>query len=277
MLHATHGATAQPLTGADREDPERRPVRLLVPTARRDDWYLTPQATLLASDLGINRHTTNDELKQLAASSGDTRATLAEITQLRDGLATPRDVKEAREWGFIVRANEYENTEELDDDPTKNLGWWWVYDPYRTESRFERRARYLADQRLVDTKGLARLYCRAYPTIRNLKINTALARDVVADKPGARAAATQKFLSQNPGYSESHAAAAALASARRFVLRGAPLPAARGGQSDLFTVSSGLNAARVGTRLDEWYEFAEVLQSGRPRGARTRNKTKTPA
>lgn len=255
---------------------EVRPVRALIPTERRGDFYVSLQDTMLAASLGITRHTADDELDHIANGNTYPGATaaqfLTQITAIRNGLAIPRDVDEAREWGFVLPITEHENHEETDDDENKRLGWWWGYDLTRFETREQRRERYLADQRRVDTKGLARLFCRKYGTVSKLKVNTDTARKVIADTGDARARAAARFRSEKPGYTGSDAQLIPLliAAAHRTVLRGTPQTVDKAGQSGLFLVCDGLKTGRTTKKLNEWYCYTKGYSTGRPSGSSTR-------
>lgn len=88
---------------------ETRPMRLFVPTERRSDYWLPLEDTLRASDLGITRQTTDEELNELVDQAREmlTSAGLTEdpsfwMYRIRDALRHPRDIIEAREWGFRI-------------------------------------------------------------------------------------------------------------------------------------------------------------------------------
>lgn len=257
---------------------EVRPVRLLVPTVRRGDYYVSPEDTLIAANLGITRATTDEQLLAITRQYEPRRTeALRQFTVIRDGLAHPRDIAEAFQWGLVVPITAHENSEEENDDPTKRLGWWWVYDLTRYETREQRRERYLNDKRLVDTKGLARLFCRSYLTTRDLKVATDTARKVIADAPGARMRAVTRFRNENPGYdgTDTQLIKLLIERAHDTLVRGTPVPADVGGQSDLFAVSTGLKTGRTTKKLDEWYCYTKGVPTGRPRGAATRHWKKS--
>lgn len=263
---------------------EVRPVRLLVPATRRSHLFLPQRDTLLASDLGITRLTTDDELSALVSQAdAATMAVfqnlgivepLAYLTRLRNALAQPRDIAEAAAWGYKVPTNIHENREEYNPNPNLRLGWFWVYDLTRTETRDQRRERYLADMRLVDTKGLARLFCRRYTTLKGLKADTDRAREIVEDDDKRRRLA-RDMVKNNRGLTVERADELLLKDAWDVVFKGTPERADRAGQSDLFTVASGIQAGRDTGRLDEWYEFHQVKQTGRPPGSRTKKRKTT--
>lgn len=271
--------TAHP-TGTTRQAPatvETRPVRLLVPTLRRGTYFLSLEDTLRASDLGITRHTTNVELRAMVSKADPSEAasTKAYLNKLRDGLRHPRDIDEAREWGFHVPVNEQENSEELDPDPRKRLGWWWVYDPTRGETREQREERYLADQRLVDMKGYARVICRAYVTVKDRHGKSVHFRKVISDEGGYRTDMVSRIVANAHQLGVTTVTAKAvenelLTKARKGILKAMPNPADRAGQSNLWTVAQAIRDGRNQTRLDFWYEFNKISQSGRPRGSKNR-------
>jgi hypothetical protein len=272
-------ATADP-TGGRNTAPatttqEKRPVRLLVPTRRRSDYWLPLEDTLRASDLGITRHTTDAELEALVAEYGQTSFVTYrdDLYRLRDALRIPRDIAEARAWGFTVP--EDENEEESHDDPRRRLGWWWVYDPIRTETREERRDRYRSDRRMIDTKGFARAICRAYITTKDLKAKSDHFRKVV-DDAAYRTDLVRTILAANPSTTAQHVEQSLLAEANDFLLKAMPPRRDRAGQSDQWHVSDALDNGRLTGRLNEWYEHESIKQTGRPRGSKTRNRrTKT--
>lgn len=267
---ATNTAAVQNTTATKEET---RPVRLLVPTRRRSDYWLSHEDTLRASDLGITRHTTDDELEQIVTEFGQTEFVTYrdDLFRLRDGLRVPRDVAEARAWGFDVPITAAENAEELSDDTRKRLGWWWVYDPNRTETRQQRRQRYLADQRLVDMKGFARVVCRAYITVKDRKFESDNIRKVLDDVEYRRDLAAT-IAQENPAVTAAQAEQKLLAKAREDVLKAMPPRRDRAGQSDQWSVADAARYGRDTERLDEWYEYNKIKQTGRPLGAKTRNR-----
>jgi len=180
-MQVTADSTETPVSGTNAE--ETRPVRLLVPTLRRSDQFMSADDASNADQLGITRRTTEDELDALTTAASEiaeyANEPIRHLRRLRDALRHPRDIAEAREWGYLVP--EDENREELSPDPRKRLGWWWVYDPERAETRAERRVRYRGDERLIDTKGFARVVCRAYITTKDLKFESDGIRKAIAD------------------------------------------------------------------------------------------------
>lgn len=263
MLTAKTAAAEPPATTAD--DTELRPVRLLVPLERASAYYLSETATLLAADLGITRDTTDTELRSIARTLPGADQ-LAMVRRLRQGLNTPRDVDEARDWGYTVPVSKHENS-----DPTAT--WWWCYHPDQHETRTERSDRYLADERLVDIRGMAALLGRERTTIRDWKVATDFARDVIANRRDARTRAMERFRKDNPNYPGDDTALLSLllSKARKDVDKGTPLPFGRAGQSDFFTVASVLETGRLRKKLNQWFEYATVKQTGRPPGSTTRN------
>lgn len=286
MLETARGdATAQPPADqADDNEPqstrfvvptriivptELRPARFLVPTKRRTDYFMSPELTLFASDLGIRRTTTDAQLTRIAKRLSTDLEQLPKLTQMRDSLRHPRDIEDARAWGLEIPVNEFENSQEFDENPNERLGWWWVYDLKNPETRIQRRERYLGDTRLMDTKGMARIYSRSRVTVRDHKVATDRARDYIANIPGARQEQIAKFLRENPGYPSAGLEQKLLDRARRRAAKGTPRAFDKAGQSDLFRVGDVINAARIGKRLNEWYEHADPKQEGRPVGSRT--------
>jgi hypothetical protein len=282
VLDTAH-ATAAPTTDAPDAHTTTQPVRMLVPTTRRSHLFLPEPDTLRASDLGITRHTTDEELDTIAADlelAGDQAVTfmtgrggtLADnLHRLRDALAQPRDIDEAEEWGLHIPITEWENAEEENPNPNKRLGWWWVYDLNRRETRQQRRARYQLDHRLVDTKGLARLLCRAYHTTKGLKASAAWARGIL-DDVDFRTEEAGRYSDKNPhlALSTEDAARELVAKATKMLLKATAAPVERAGQSDLFDVWASLDAGRVSELLNEWYAYNRKKQTGRPKGSRTR-------
>ncbi len=250
---------------------EMRPLRFLVPTTRRGTYHVSPEQTLTASDLGITRRTTDRQLTRIADRQ-DHHHTLASLWAIRDGLRRPRDITEAREWGFVVPVTEHENREELETKGYLRLGWWWVYDPEHYETEQQRFYRYMADERPITVKGLARVACRALFTCRDIHNDTITARGVIADTPGVRDTALKRFLNENPGYDGTvdQARALVLQNAREFVLKGTPEPVDAADEKDMFTVADVLTWANKTRKLNQWYEWTKGTQTGRPAGSRTR-------
>jgi len=255
---------------------ETRPVRMLVRTHRDNDLYLPEPDTLRAADLGISRHTTDVELLTILEQLGDDHhtvfpgvdagAVLAEMTWLRDCLAQPRDIAEARAWGCDIPINGLENWQE--NEPRQELGWWWVYDPARQETREQRKARYMRDRRLVDTKGLARILCRAHPSIKSLKSITEGARTSLENPAQLRGLAVT-FVAQNPDLTIEEATAILRADAEKVVSKGTPKIALSYPKLDLFYVNDAFQNGNATTRLNKWYEFNKLPQPGRPPGSTT--------
>lgn len=251
--------------------PATWPVRLLVPTQRLSDYWLSLPDTLRASDLGITRHTTDQQLDAIVADVGQTSfaAYRDDLLRLRDALRHPRDIAEAREWGFDIPRKE--NAEEFAPNPRKRLGWWWVYDPNRTETLEQRGARYLSDERVIDMRGFARVVGRAYITIKDLKFEGDNVR-VLLENPAhldemARAAAGDETV-----ITVDDAKATMTLKAREDVLKALPPRRGRAGQSDLWWVCDAIKFGRLTGRLGESYARNNIKQTGRPRGARTRNR-----
>lgn len=282
---------------AAKDTDERRPVRLLVPQVRRDDFFLSPQDTLRASDLGITRLTTDAQLKHLFRSiPHDDRKTWfpgipaglipAELIRLRNALDTPRDIHEAFAWGFTAPIEE--NDEEYNAQMSgaeidahnaklsaqdirdglkiyrkKALGWWWVHSPTRTETRDEREARYLSDDRLVDTMGFARISLRAYVTIKDIKHKSARYRNMLHDTNFLMQLA-RELHEDVPMFSVQEHAARMRAEAEEGLLKATPIPFTRAGQSDLWRVSDAFHNSRQMSRIDQWGGYADIKQIGRP-------------
>lgn len=177
---------------------ERRPVRLLVPTERRTIWYVPQEDTLRAADLDLSRDTDDGQLarmvpgaRKMLKTAGLTEDPEAYLRRIRDGLRHPRDIAEARAWGMVVP--EEQNVEEFDPRPTRRTGWWWVLDPTRTETRDEREARLLADTRLLDMKGVARVWQRKYITVKDFKVESERVRRMLREPSFLRAEAIKRL------------------------------------------------------------------------------------
>jgi hypothetical protein len=262
---------------------ERRPVRLLVPKARTTMWYVPEVDTLRAYDLGLTRDTDDGELAgmirpaaQMLRSAGLTEDPEAYLRRIRDGLRHPRDVEEAYAWDMIVP--EDQNKEEFEADPRKRTGWYWVLDPTRSETQPERQARLLADRRMIDMKGAARILQRTYITTKDHKVESDRVRKVLRDPEFLRAEAlkrVERALAKDIHLDIDTAVAEELAYAKKFVVKAMPARRARHGQSDVWYVSDICETGRATTRLDEWYEYNRVRQTGRPVGSRTRRRTRT--
>jgi hypothetical protein len=272
MLATTADTAGIPIPATDAS--ETRPVRLLVPTVRRNDYWLSPEDTLRASDLGVTRHTSDEELDGLVDAAADLLVAVSSedpatwLRRIRDMLRSPRDIAEAHQWGFIVPREE--NIQEFDTNARKRLGWWMVYDPKHTETRAQRRARYLADQRLIDMKGFARVLGRAYITVKDLKFEADEIRRILENEEYRLEKAAE--LATELGVSVEEAAAQLRAKADEDILKAMPVRRDRAGQSDLWFVSDAMRNGRDNTRLDEWYERNTIRQSGRPKGSRTKNR-----
>jgi hypothetical protein len=261
---------------------ETRPVRMLVRTHRDNDLYLPESDTLRAADLGISRHTTDAQLLAIREQLGDdcrtvfpgvdADAVLAEMTWLRDCLAQPRDITEARAWGLDIPNNELENWQET--KPGQELDWWWVYDPNRQETRDQRKARYMHDRRLVDTKGLARILCRSYPTVKSLKSVTEAARTSL-DHAEQLHALAETFVAQNPALTIEEATAILRADAEQVVSKGTPKIAFSYPKVDLFYANEAFRNGNDTTRLNSWFEFNKLPQTGRPPGSKTTRTRRT--
>jgi hypothetical protein len=259
---------------------ERRLVRLLVPKERRTIWYVPQEDTLRAADLGLTRHTDDGALMRMVRScakmlnaAGMTEDSEAYLRRIRDGLRHPRDFTEARDWGMVFPKDQ--NAEEFGPDSAKRTGWYWVLDPGRYETRDEREARLLADTRMVDMKGAARILQRKYITVKDFKVESDRVRRMLRDPGFLREEAAKKVERQaRKGIVLSLEAAVdgELAYARKFVHKAMPPRRDRNGQSDVWYVSDMCRVGRATTRLDEWYEFNVVLQTGRPPGSRTQNR-----
>lgn len=269
-------ADSAPRETAPATEVATRPMRLLVPTERRDDFFLSYEDTLRASDLGITRHTTDAELDQLRSEAeyvlglaGLTEEPSFWLCRIRDALRHPRDIAEARAWGFTVPHGE--NKEEFSEDPRRRLGWWWVYDPERVETRAQRQARYEADHRLIDMKGYARCTLRAYITTKDRKVRSDAIRRILED-PAYRAEKVAVYVEHNPDLTAEKADEMLLAEARQDILKAMPRRRDRGGQSDRWYVADALKDGNDNERLNEWYEFNAIRQTGRPLGAKTRNR-----
>jgi hypothetical protein len=319
-------ATADPAetpTSADRPTTDRQPVRLLVPDERRTTYYVPEQDTLRAADLGLNRNTTDGELmrmirpcREMLASAGITEDAETYLRRIRDGLRHPRDISEAREWGMKVpRELNLEEFVALENPHNKvkvrkKTGWWWVIDPTRTETREEREQRLLSDDRLVDMKASARILCRTYITVKDLKVEGDRVRRMLRDPAFLRSEAIKRMGKGNgvraagsdPGpvravrdWDDDQAGvdttdladpwrawcnladveatmADELAYARKYVVKAWPPRRDRVGQSDVWCVSDICRSGRDNARLDEWYEKNVIKQTGRPPGSRTKKR-----
>ncbi len=262
---------------------ETRPVRMLVRTFRDSELYLPEQDTLRASKLGITRHTTDDELTEMFTDISAKHeewfpavhpdAVHDELSRLRNGLAQPRDIGEAREWGLDVPNTRLENWQEFSSKSADRLGWWWVYDPNRQETRAQRETRYLGDQRLIDGKGVARIWCRAYPSYKSLKSNTEAARESL-NNPQIMRELAQTFIRENPALSLDDAIGILTADARKIVYKGTPEIAISYPKTDLYYAHVAFSTGKEQGRLSGWYEFAKLDQPGRPKGSKSRPKVK---
>lgn len=256
---------------------ERRPVRLLVPTERRTIWHVSQEDTLRAAELGLTRATDDAALARMVPAARrmllDTEDPQAWLHRIRDGLRHPRDIDEARYWGMTVPDGQ--NVEEFDPEPTKRTGWWWVLDPTRDESRDEREARLLADKRQLDMKGIARVWQRKYVTVKDFKVDSDRVRKLLRDKEFLRLEALKRVdraRAQEIRLDIGTAIEEELAYARKFVHKAMPPRRDRSGQSDVWWVSDACRIGRDTTRLDEWYEFSVVRQTGRPPGSKTKRR-----
>jgi hypothetical protein len=256
---------------------ERRPVRLLVPTEKRTMWYVPEKDTLRAADLGLSRDTDERQLlrmvpgaREMLHTAGLNEDPEAYLRRIRDALRHPRDIDDARAWNMIVP--EDENAEEFDPDRTKRTGWWWVLDPARTETRDERETRLLADTRLIDMKGAARILRRRYITVKDFKVESDRIRRMLLDAAFLRSEAAKLVDRQaRKGIILTLDAAIAdqLAYANKNKYKAMPPRRDRNGQSDVWYVADICRNGRDTTRLTEWYEFNRVLQTGRPPGSKT--------
>jgi hypothetical protein len=274
-MQATADGTGSTIT--DTVSEERRPVRLLVPKRRGSTWYVPEEDTLRAYDLGLTRDTDDAQLPSMLRSTREMLRT-AHITEdaetylrrIRDGLRNPRDVDEAREWGMLVP--EDINKEEFSDDLAKRTGWFWVIDPNRTETRAEREQRLRGDTRLVGMRAAARIWQRAYITVKDLKVESDRVREMIRSPEFLREEAA-KFVDrqERKGITISLDAAIdkQLKYARKFVHKAMPVRRTRISQSDAWYVGDLIGNGRDNGRLDEWYERSTVRQTGRPPGSRT--------
>lgn len=308
---------------------ETRPVRLLVPRERRDEYYLSHYDTLRASDLGITRHTTDAEIDEILNGPGAV-GNRKGLLRLRDGLRHPRDVQEAVAWGYrvpnwldpldLANADELgitgktsdaelktmlddarelldedgnptgetpeqylrrlrdarrdargENEQEIDPDPKKRLGWWWVYDPELVETRQQREERMLADERLVDMRGFAAAIVRQFTTVKDIKHSGDTATKVVKN-PVHRRRLARTYVENKAARTVAEAEAKLLKEAQQDILKALPAPHMRAGNSNLWTLATAFADGYARTRLNEWYEFNKILQTGRPKGSRTVNR-----
>lgn len=252
----------------------KRPIRVFVPTTRRSDYFLPLEDTLRASDLDITRKTTNRQLSDLVADDDAYRTeTLAYLHRLRDGLRIPRDIGEARAWGWTVPDDE--NSTELDPVKRKHLGWWWVYDHTRTETCDQRKTRYLADERVIDMKGFAAFIRRAYTTVKDSKFEGDYLRRLLESPAFLNREARRIKAEDQPELTLREISETLLAKARKDVLKAHPRARDRAGQSDLWQVRDAAKSGRDRTALDQWYEPNKISQTGRPKGSKTRRRHTT--
>lgn len=272
MLATAHAGTTN---APDTHTEETRPVRMLVPTERRSDFWLSQTDMLHASNLGVTRNTTDTELAALVDDAAKFDALAAapagHLYRLRAALRQPRDIAEAREWGYRIPGGI--NREEFEENPRKRLGWWWVEDPELTETAAQRRDRLTTDERIVDMKGAARVLSRAYITTKDLKVEADEIRRVLNPHDTTHLESAVRQLSlENPGLDVDTIREQLLAKARKDLLKAFPPRRDRAGQSDLFAIADVARFGRDTTRLDRWYEHATVKQSGRPKGSKTRRR-----
>ncbi len=269
-------ATTNPV-GAHRDAPtatgETRPMRLLVPHERRTNYWLSMPDTLRASDLGITRATTDEQLLSIPAdqvTGVSAQEAASYLIGIRDALRQPRDVAEAREWGFLVPDDE--NKEEFSDDPRKRLGWWWVYDTSRMETQQQRERRYLSDTRLVDMHGFARVICRSYATVKEAKGEADRVRRIL-DPADTYLDDVVAFANEHdPTVSVEVARQRLLTKAKEDALTVVPERRDRYSKSDHWHVLDAARFGRDNKFLDDWYEFNRRKSTGRPKGSRTRNR-----
>lgn len=286
--------TADPATGTpagEAFDPlETRPVRLLVPAKRRNQYWMSMEDTLHASDLGITRHTDDDDLGRLVRQArripdlADDPA--KHLRRMRDALRCPRDLDEAKEWGFDVSKDivtEHENGEEFSSNPSDRLGWYWLYEPEQVETRAERAERYYSDERLIDMKGFARCTLRAYITVKDAKNEGEKLRRMIAEDEYLEEQAL-KYLAKELGEDATISPALLaqtksrmLARAKKTVLKAMPEPRSQAGQSPLWQVRDAMRNGRLRTQLDDWFGFNVVKQTGRPQGSTNRPKFRSAA
>jgi hypothetical protein len=269
-------ATTTEATSPGTTTVERRPVRLLVPTVRRTVWHVPEQDTLIAAEVGLTRHTDDNDLTHMIRPAmklldGHTKQDAeAYLRRIRDGLRHPRSIDDARTWGMIIP--EDQNAEEFSDKEKNRTGWWWVLDPTRTETQVERKARMLADHRLIPMKGVARIWMRSYFTVKDFKVDGDRSRRLITDPDFLREQAAKRIaIGKGIGTDLEATIADELAKARRFVIKALPPRRDRIAESDVWYVADGCTSGRDTTRLDDWYEFNKVSQSGRPPGSKTRN------
>lgn len=255
---------------------ERRPVRLLVPTVRRTAWYVPEEDTLVAHELGLTRFTDDADLARMTRPAMNltgrtsTHDAEAHLRRIRDGLRHPRDIEDARAWGMEIPREQ--NIEEFSDKEKNRTGWWWVLDPTRTETQTERKDRLLADHRLIPMKGIARIWQRSYFTVKDFKVDGDRARRLITD-PDFLFEEVVKRIEAGKGIGTDFEATKAdeLAKARKFVIKALASRRDRIAESDVWYVADACRSGRDTTRLNDWYEFNRVLQSGRPPGSKTRN------
>lgn len=211
--------------------------------------------------------TADNETTAEVSTSVETRPLrlLIKVKRIEHG---PEEIAEARSRGLIVPQEE--NAEEFLPDVTRRLGWFWAYDPRVEETRQERQERYLADDRLIDMKGYARVICRSYALVKDNKYESDAVRRLVENDAELTELARQHMLGQQGSDLEA-VKALLLAEQEEKLLRAMPPPRDRVGQSSLWLVSDAVKDGRRKERLDRWYEKARS-RSGRPPGSKTRNR-----
>lgn len=267
-------------TRADLSTGDRRPVRLLVPAKRKSDFWLPEADTLRAADLGITRTITDDQLddvlddaRKLLRQQGIAENPQAYLIRIRDALRIPRDLDEALTWGMFV-PTEWENQENVHPKTSHHLGWWWVYDTSRTETRDERRARMLSDNRIVDKRGYAAAICRSYAYTSELKFAADRTRRILAGGAGLEAEARKVIEEEGVGELEE-TKRRLTAKARKDILRAMPEPDDQLGQSPVWVLHKAFRSGRDRQQLDDWYQYSKPDLTGRPPGSRTRRRAKT--
>lgn len=169
---------------------------------------------------------------------------------------------------------------ELIRDDAAELGWRFVVDRTRRETADQRRARYMADHRLVDLKGFAAIILRSYALVKDLHHDAEAQRAIVranqVDEDYYRSLQADVDRLETAG-----APAATLGplrrelntlTARRRRLRAAedellkalPPRRERGGRSPLWWAADAFRTGRRIGWVDEWYEKAVIKQTGRP-------------
>lgn len=181
-----------------------------------------------------------------------------------------KSIAEALAEGY--RVPEDENREEFDEDRTERLGWYWAYDDSRRETAAERKARYLADARIIPMKGFARVILRGYRGIKDLNFESDNSRDILAGKQDVLTRVAESLMAKDRSLDIEEAQAVALLKARRQIRRAMPARLTTAGITPIWQVKTAFKWGRDTRRLNNWYEYEELRSGGRPVGAKTRSR-----